>query len=62
MLLKVLISAGLVSAGLILILLTTTTPSSSGALGILAVFVFSYVLFLVMTTFLLWATSLLSHE
>lgn len=58
MLLKALISAGLVSAGLILILVTTTTPSSSGAPGILAVFVFSYVLFLVLTTFLLWATSL----
>lgn len=59
MLLKALISAGLVSAGLILILLTTTTPSSSGALGILAVFVLSYIVFLVLTTFTLWTTSFL---
>lgn len=57
MLLKALISAGLVSAGLILILLTTTTPSGSGALGILAIFVLGYVVSLVVTTFILLGTS-----
>lgn len=57
MLLKVLISTGLVSAGLLLILFTTTTPSSGGAFGILAVFVLSYVLSLVLTTFTLWLLS-----
>lgn len=59
MLIKVLISTGLVSAGLLLILLTTTTPTSAGAFGILAIFLLSYVFFLVLTTFTLWFTAFL---
>ncbi len=55
MLAKMLITTGLVSAGLLLILLTATTPSSAGAIGILAVFLLSYVVVLACSTFLVWA-------
>lgn len=57
MLAKILIASGLVSAGLLLFILTTTTPSSAGAFGILGVFLFSYILILSIFTFLLWSIS-----
>ena len=54
MLAKLLVIVGLVSAGLLLIILTTTTPSDSGAFGILSVFLLGYIVSLVFFTFLLW--------
>lgn len=55
---RILMITGLVSAGLLLILLTTTTPAKVGAFGILAIFLLSYVLVLIVTTFLLWCLAL----
>jgi hypothetical protein len=57
MLAKLLIIVGLVSAGLLLIIFTATTPSSSGAFGILAVFLLGYIVSLVILTFMLWSTA-----
>ena len=54
MLAKIIATTGLVSAGLLLIIFTTTTPTSAGALGILAIFLLSYVFVLSVTTFALW--------
>lgn len=54
--------AGLVSAGLLLILLTTITPAKAGAFGILAVFFLSYVFILTVTTFLLWGVAYLTDK
>lgn len=54
MLAKILISAGLVSAGLLFVILTTVTPSTAGAFGILAVFLLSYISTLSAFTFLVW--------
>lgn len=54
MLARILSIVGLVSAGLLLILLTTTTPSMVGAPGILAVFILIYATILCGLTFLLW--------
>jgi len=54
MLAKLLIIVGLVAAGLLLILLTTVPPSASGAMGILAVFLLSYIVLLCFFTFAIW--------
>jgi hypothetical protein len=54
MLSKILVGTGLVSAGLLLIILTTTTPSSVGAFGILSVFLLSYIVALSCLTFIVW--------
>jgi len=54
MLARILSIVGLVSAGLLLILLTTTTPSRVGAPGILAVFILIYSTILCFLTFFMW--------
>ena len=51
---KLLFVAGLVSAGLLLLLLNLTTPSNAGAVGILAIFLLGYAAATVMTTYFLW--------
>lgn len=55
MLAKLLVIIGLVSTGLLLILVTTTPPSVAGATGILAVFLLSYIAIVCGVTFLIWA-------
>lgn len=57
MLAKLLVIAGLVSAGLLFVILTMTTPASGGALAILAVFLLSYCIILSVMTFIIWFTS-----
>lgn len=59
---RLLITVGLVSAGLLLIIFTTTTPSTGGAFGILSVFLLSYIVSLVLFTFLLWFTAFLIRK
>ena len=54
MLAKLLAIIGLVSAGLLLIVFTTTTPASAGAFGMLAVFLLSYIAVLSAMTFIVW--------
>ncbi|MFZ2544480.1 MAG: hypothetical protein WAW80_00700 [Candidatus Saccharimonadales bacterium] len=54
MLAKLLIVTGLVSAGLLFVILTMTTPETGGALAILAVFLLTYCIFISLTTFVLW--------
>jgi len=54
MLAKVLLLIGLVSAGLLLLIMTTYEPSAVGAIGILAVFFLGYVIILCALTLLLW--------
>jgi hypothetical protein len=54
MLARILSIVGLVSAGLLLILVTTTTPGNAGAFGILAVFVLIYVTVLCALSFVIW--------
>lgn len=62
MLAKLLTTMGLVATGLLLILMTTTTPSSIGAAGILAIFLLGYVFLLCLLTFVLWlATRLIGR-
>ncbi|GEM_PF-258996 len=51
---KILCIVGLVSAGLLLLVLTATTPSTAGAFGILAVFLLGYITTLTLVTFGLW--------
>ncbi len=51
---KLLFIAGLVSAGLLLLLLNLTTPSNAGAFGIFAIFLLGYVVVMVVTTYCLW--------
>lgn len=55
MLARILTIVGLVSTGLLLILLTTTTPENTGAFGILTVFVLIYIVVLCALTFVIWA-------
>jgi hypothetical protein len=62
MLAKLLFVAGLVSAGLLLIVLTMTTPASSGAFGILAVFLLSYVVLLALLTYVIWLSAKLINK
>lgn len=45
---------GLVSAGLLLILMNTTTPSTIGAIGILCVFFLGYVAIVCFLTTVIW--------
>lgn len=54
---KTLFVIGLAAAGLLLALLNLTTPSTSGAAGILGVFLLGYVVMLVVVTFSLWFIS-----
>lgn len=54
---KIVLITGLVSAGLLLVLLNVTTPSTSGAVVILAVFLLGYVVMLSLVTFLIWGMS-----
>lgn len=54
---KVIITIGLVAAGLLLILVNTTTPSTVGAAGILLVFVLSYIVVLSVVSCLVWTVS-----
>lgn len=51
---KIFTIAGLAAAGLLLIVVTMTTPTDSGAFGILSVFMLSYVVILTIVTYLLW--------
>lgn len=51
---KALFLTGLVSAGLLLYLFSVTTPSSINAVGLLAVFVCSYLFSLSLLTYALW--------
>jgi hypothetical protein len=59
---RILIITGLVSTGLLLIILTTTTPAKAGAFGILAVFLLSYISSLVAMTFIVWSVSFLTDK
>lgn len=52
---KTIAIVGLVAAGLLLIVLTMTTPPAAGAAGILAVFLLTYIVLLSLLTFGLWA-------
>jgi hypothetical protein len=54
MLARILSIVGLVSTGLLLILVTTTTPENAGAPGILAVFLLTYITILCALTFIVW--------
>lgn len=54
---KVIITIGLVAAGLLLIVVNTTSPSSIGAGGILLVFVLSYIVILSGVSCLIWLAS-----
>ena len=51
MLSKILTILGLAAAGLLFIVLTTTSPSEGGAIAILAVFLLSYIVILCTLTF-----------
>jgi len=62
MLARILSLIGLVSAGLLLILLTTTTPSTVGAFGILAVFLLTYIATLSVFTFVVWVFARLLNK
>lgn len=53
---------GLVSAGLLLILLTTTTPAKTGAFGILSVFLLGYVITLTVVTYIVWSVAFLLEK
>lgn len=54
MLARILTTTGLVATGLLLIVVNSTTPTNGGAIGILSVFLLSYVVILTITTYLLW--------
>lgn len=54
---RLLLIIGLASAGLLLILLNLTTPSTVGAGGVLAIFFLGYIVTLVVVTFGLWGTT-----
>ena len=62
MLARILSLIGLVSAGLLLILLTTTTPATVGAFGILAVFLLTYIVTLSAFTFIVWILARLANK
>lgn len=59
MLKKALIIIGLVSAGLLLFVINSTTPSSVGAEGLLGVFFLTYLVTLSVVTLLLWTYNFL---
>lgn len=54
---KILLILGLVATGLLLLIVNVTTPTDSGAAGILAVFLLGYIVTLVLVTFLLTIAS-----
>ena len=54
---KIILTIGLVAAGLLLVLLNVTTPSTSGAAVILLVFLLAYVVMTMLVTFLLWGVN-----
>jgi len=54
---KILIIIGLAAAGLLLVIMNVTEPSSVGAIGILGVFLLGYIISLVVTSFFLWVLS-----
>ena len=62
MLARILSIVGLASAGLLLILVTTTTPESSGAMGILAVFILTYSTILCLLTFVMWLLAKITNR
>jgi hypothetical protein len=62
MLARILSLAGLVSTGLLLILVMTTTPASAGAFGILAVFVLIYIVMLCILSFVIWTAAKTSNK
>lgn len=55
MLAKLLSIIGLVATRLLLILITTTPPADAGAMGILVVFLLSYVVLVCGLTFIVWS-------
>ena len=57
---KIIITIGLAAAGLLLIIINTTTPSSVGASGMLLVFVLGYVVLLSLFSCLIWLASRLA--
>ena len=57
---RLLIAAATVSAVAMVIILNMTTPASAGAFGILAIFVFAYLIVLTVVTFLLVSLSKLA--
>jgi len=62
MLARLLILFGLASAGLLFIIMTSISPTSAGAFGILSVFILSYICILSCTTFILFAVSKFMHR
>lgn len=62
MLAKILTITGLVATGLLLILITTTTPATAGAAGILAVFMLGYIALLCFLTFIIWLLTRLANR
>lgn len=62
MLAKILLFVGLVSAGLLLIILTTVSPSKAGALGILGVFLLGYITLICSLTFGIWFAGLVLRK
>ena len=54
---KLLFIIGLASAGLLLLVLNLTTPSTAGAGGVLVVFFLGYIVTLAIVTFSLWGTT-----
>lgn len=51
---KLLLITGLVATGLLLLIVNMTTPSTSDATAILAVFLLGYIVVVIATTYLLW--------
>lgn len=51
---KLLLITGLVATGLLLLIVNITTPSTSDASVILAVFLLGYIVVVIATTYLLW--------
>lgn len=59
---RILSIVGLASAGLLLILLTTTTPDTTGAFGILAVFLLTYIVIATGLSFVIWVLAKLVNK
>lgn len=54
---KILVIIGIISGVILTVILNTTTPATAGAFGILAVFVFAYLLIVSAMTFCLYGIS-----
>ena len=54
---KLLVIIGIASGVILAVILNTTTPATAGAFGILAVFVFTYLVIVSITTFVLYGLS-----